>query len=159
MPSTAAAAATTADSYDIVAALDRLVARGVTVANLSFTGPANALVERGRRRCNKRGMLIVAAAGNDGPSSPPRYPAAYDWAVAVTAVDRRDNVYARAVRGPHIDFAAPGVRVQLPDRAMRPGPLRSGTSYAAPTRDGCAVEPPCATQGVSTTWWPRSQPR
>jgi Subtilase family len=122
----------TADSYDIVTALDRLVARAVRVANLSFAGPANALLERAGADATRRGMLIVAAAGNDGPSSPPRYPAAYDWAVAVTAVDRRDNVYARAVRGPHIAFAAPGVRVQLPDRALRPGLLRSGTSYAAP---------------------------
>jgi hypothetical protein len=121
-----------ADSFDIVAALDRLVARGVSIANLSFTGPANALLNHAGTDATQRGMLIVAAAGNDGPSSPPRYPAAYDWAVAVTAVDRRDDVYARAVRGPHIAFAAPGVRVQLPDRAMRPGPLRSGTSYAAP---------------------------
>jgi Subtilase family len=122
----------TADVYDIVAGLDRLVARSVTLANLSFAGPANALLERAGANATRRGMLIVAAAGNDGPSSPQRYPAAYDWAVAVTAVDRRDNVYARAVRGPHIAFAAPGVRVQLPDRAMQPGPLRSGTSYAAP---------------------------
>jgi hypothetical protein len=122
----------TADAYDIVAALDRLVARAVVVANLSFAGPANALLQDAGANATRRGMLIVAAAGNDGPSSPARFPAAYDWAVAVTAVDRRNNVYARAVRGPHIAFAAPGVRVQLPDRAMRPGPLRSGTSYAAP---------------------------
>ena len=98
----------TADSYDIVAALDRLMARGVSITNLSFTGPANALLERAGADATRRGMLIVAAAGNDGPTSPPRYPAAYDWAVAVTAVDRHDNVYARAVRGPHIAFAAPG---------------------------------------------------
>jgi hypothetical protein len=121
-----------ADSFDIVTALDRLVARAVVVANLSFAGPPNALLEHAGADATRRGMLIVAAAGNDGPSSPPRYPAAYDWAVAVTAADRRDNVYARAVRGPHIAFAAPGVRVQLPDGALRPGPLRSGTSYAAP---------------------------
>jgi subtilisin family serine protease len=121
-----------ADSFDIVAALDRLAARGVPIVNLSFAGPANRLLERAGAEATRGGMLIVAAAGNDGPSSPPRYPAAYDWAVAVTAVDRRDNVYVRAVRGPHIAFAAPGVRIQLPDRALRPGPLRSGTSYAAP---------------------------
>jgi hypothetical protein len=121
-----------ADSFDLVTALDRLVSHGVTVANLSFAGPPNAVLDRAGGDAAKRGMLIVAAAGNDGPSAPSRYPAAYDWAVAVTAVDRRDNVYARAVRGPHIAFAAPGVRVQLPDETLRPGPLRSGTSYATP---------------------------
>jgi hypothetical protein len=122
----------TADSFDIVTGLDRLVAQAAAIANLSLAGPTNALLDRAGREAAKHGMLIVAAAGNNGPSSPPRYPAAYDWAVAVTAVDRRDNVYPRAVRGPHIAFAAPGVRVQLPDDALQPGPLRSGTSYAAP---------------------------
>jgi hypothetical protein len=121
-----------ADSFDIVTALDRLAAKSVTVANLSLSGPTNAILERAGAEATKRGMIIVAAAGNDGPSSPPRYPAAYQWAVAVTAVDRSDNVYPRAVRGPHIAFAAPGVRVQLPNDALQPGPLRSGTSYAAP---------------------------
>jgi subtilisin family serine protease len=139
----------TADAYDIVAALDRLVARAVPVANLSFTGPTNALLDRAGTDATRRGMLIVAAAGNDGPSSPPRYPAAYPWAVAVTAVDRRDNVYARAVRGPHIAFAAPGVRIQLPDRAMQPGPLRSGTSYAAPLVTAALSVRRAATQASS----------
>jgi len=122
----------TADSFDIAAALDRLVAKSVAVANLSLAGPTNAILERAGAEAAKRGMIIVAAAGNDGPSSPPRYPAAYEWAVGVTAVDRRDNIYARAVRGPHIAFAAPGVRVQLPNDTLQPGQLRSGTSYATP---------------------------
>jgi hypothetical protein len=47
-------------------------------------------------------------------------------------VDRRERIYPRAGRGPHLAFAAAGVRVQFPDRAMAPGPVRSGTSYAAP---------------------------
>lgn len=121
-----------ADSFDIATALDRLVSKSVAVANLSLAGPTNAILERAGAEAAKRGMIIVAAAGNDGPSSPPRYPAAYEWAVAVTAVDRRDNIYARAVRGPHIAFAAPGVRLQLPNGTLQPGPLRSGTSYATP---------------------------
>jgi hypothetical protein len=120
-----------ADSFDIVAGLDRLAAKGVTVANLSLAGPTNGVLAQAGAEAARRGMTIVAAAGNDGPSSPPRYPAAYDWAIAVTAVDPRDNVYARAVQGPHIAFAAPGVRVQLPDDSAQPGPLRSGTSYAS----------------------------
>jgi hypothetical protein len=124
--------ADTADSFDIAAALDQLAAKSVAVANLSLAGPTNAVLEWAGAEATKRGMTIVAAAGNDGPSSPPRYPAAYDWAVAVTAVDSRDNIYARAVRGPHIAFAAPGVRVQLPNDNLQPGRLRSGTSYATP---------------------------
>jgi hypothetical protein len=125
-------AADYADAFDIVAALDRLIAKGVTVINLSFAGPPNALLDRAGDKAAERGAIIVAAAGNDGPTASPRYPAGYRWAIAVTAVDRRDQIYVRAVRGPHIAFAAAGVRVQVPDRGMQPGAVRSGTSYAVP---------------------------
>ena len=121
-----------ADVFDVVTALDRLSARGVSVANLSLSGDANALLDRTGEQATSKGMVIVAAAGNEGPTAPPRYPAAYRWAVAVTAVDRRERIYPQAVRGPHLAFAAPGVRVQFPDRNLRPGAVRSGTSYAVP---------------------------
>ncbi|KRE14862.1 hypothetical protein ASE66_16190 [Bosea sp. Root483D1] len=121
-----------ADSFDLVGALDLLAQRNVRVVNLSLAGPANALVERIGRTMHERGAVLVAAAGNDGPGAEARYPAAYPWAVAVTAIDRDERIYARANRGSHIAFAAPGVRVQLSDKAMRPAAPRSGTSYAAP---------------------------
>lgn len=121
-----------ADSFDLSAALDLLAGRQVPVVNLSLAGPANVLVERIGSLMHARGAVLVAAAGNDGPGAEPRYPAAYPWAVAVTAIDRDGKVYARANQGTHLAFAAPGVRIQFPDKAMRPGPPRSGTSYAAP---------------------------
>lgn len=121
-----------ADSFDLVAALDLLARRQVQTVNLSLAGPANLLLERLGALMHERGAVLVAAAGNDGPGAEPRYPAAYPWAVAVTAIDRDGKIYARANRGAHLAFAAPGVRVQFPDKAMRPGPPRSGTSYAAP---------------------------
>lgn len=121
-----------ADSFDLVTALDLLAQQGVRIVNLSLAGPANALVERIGQSMHDRGAVLVAAAGNDGPGAEPRYPAAYPWAVAVTAIDRDERVYARANRGGHIAFAAPGVRIQMVDKTMRPAPPRSGTSYAAP---------------------------
>lgn len=121
-----------ADSFDLVGALDLLAQRNVRVVNLSLAGPANALVEQVGRVMHERGTVLVAAAGNDGPGADVRYPAAYPWAVAVTAIDRDERIYARANRGSHIAFAAPGVRVQMSDKAMRPTVPRSGTSYAAP---------------------------
>jgi hypothetical protein len=121
-----------ADSFDLVGALDLLAQRDVRIVNLSLAGPANALVERAGRTMHERGAVLVAAAGNDGPGAEARYPAAYPWAVAVTAIDRDERIYARANRGSHIAFAAPGVRIQMSDKAMRPVAPRSGTSYAAP---------------------------
>jgi hypothetical protein len=118
-----------ADAFEVASALALLVERGITVANLSFAGPPNDVLALATERAAAAGMLIAAAVGNDGPRSPPRYPAAYPWVVAVTAVDRERRPFIRAVRGAHLAFAAPGVGLPLVGRA---GPGLSGTSYAVP---------------------------
>jgi subtilisin family serine protease len=120
-----------ADAFDIAAAIDHLAERGLAVAAMPFAGPANVVVEAAGAAAARQGVAAVAAAGNDGADAPPRFPAAYSWAVAVTGVDRDRRVYPLAVRGPHIAFAAPGVGLSLP----APGGTtvtRSGTSFAVP---------------------------
>lgn len=121
------------DAFDLVAAIDLLLGRGVRIINLSFAGLPNSLVETGVQAALRRGVMLVAAAGNDGPRAPPRYPAAYPGVIAVTAVGADLRVYRRAVQGSHIDFAAPGVEVWTADGSGR-GDARpsSGTSFAAP---------------------------
>lgn len=120
-----------ADAFDIARAIDKLVGRGARVVNMSFTGPDNAVLAEVVRRALERDVIIVAAAGNQGPSAAPLYPAAYEGVVAVTAVDRDGNVYRQANAGEHIDFAAPGVRLWTA-ASVSGGRFRSGTSYAAP---------------------------
>lgn len=119
------------DAYSLVRALDYLDSRDIAIINLSLTGPANALLERTILRLAGKGVVLVAAAGNDGPRAKPAYPAAYPQVVAVTAVDRQKLPYRRAARGSHIDLAAPGVDVWIAasQKGERP---RSGTSFAAP---------------------------
>lgn len=114
----------------LLQALDWLVSRGVRVANVSLAGPYNKLLDLGVQSAAARGLVIVAAVGNDGPDANPRYPAAFDEAIAVTAVDADDRVYENAVRGPHVDLAAPGVDVvvQTGERTR----FMSGTSVAVP---------------------------
>ncbi|MEO0388221.1 MAG: S8 family serine peptidase, partial [Pseudomonadota bacterium] len=92
--------------------LDWLQAEGIRVVNVSLTGPYNKLLDRGMAGAVARGMVIVAAAGNDGAAAPPRYPAALDAVIAVTAVDTNREVYRQAVRGAHIDVSAPGVDIR-----------------------------------------------
>lgn len=117
-----------ADAFDLAGALDQLVARRVAVINLSFAGPDNAVLEAATRAAAARGVVLTAAAGNGGPKAARAFPAAYDWVVAVTAVDREAKPYVRAVQGTHLDFAAPGVGLPAPDgrRGL------SGTSFAVP---------------------------
>lgn len=119
------------DTFDLVSAMDTLVERGVAVINLSLAGPSNEVLDAEGKRVQARGVIVVAASGNDGPAVKPRYPAAYPWAIAATAVDKNLVVYKRAVRGPHIRLAAPGVDLALRDGD---GKLRqhTGTSFAAP---------------------------
>jgi hypothetical protein len=119
-----------ADAYDVASAVGLLGARRVAVANLSIAGPPNQVLDRAGRAAREAGTLLVAAAGNDGPGATV-YPAAYPWAVAVTAVDAQARAYGRAGQGSHIAFAAPGVGV--PIRSVQGGvQQRSGTSYAVP---------------------------
>lgn len=120
-----------ADAFDLVRAIDALVGRGVGVVNLSLAGPANLVVERAVAAAQQRRVVLVAAAGNGGPAAPAAYPAAYPGVVAVTAVDGRGRVYARAGAGDHVALAAPGVQITVA-RSIRGARPRSGTSYAAP---------------------------
>ncbi|RMF75235.1 MAG: hypothetical protein D6740_01190 [Alphaproteobacteria bacterium] len=120
--------ATTAEA--LVEALDWLAGLPVRVVVLALAGPPNALLEAAVGRAARKGLLLFAAAGNDGPHAPPRYPAAYPAVFAVTAVDRKGRPYVHAARGAHVAFAAPGVAVTV----AVPGGGReqaSGTSFAA----------------------------
>ncbi len=120
-----------ASADTIARAVEWLVASGVPVINISIAGPRNALVDRVIAAASKRGVAIVAAAGNAGPAAPPAYPAASPGAIAVTAVDKSKRIYMRANQGAYVTIAAPGVDVLA---AAADGSMRtySGTSFAAP---------------------------
>src|SRR5262245_4490877 len=119
------------DTAQMLQALHWLKQKGVAVANLSFAGPEDELMHHGVQELTKAGIVVVAAAGNDGPSAPPSYPAAYEEVIAVTAVDRNLAAYRYASRGDHIDVAAPGVDVWTALPGRREGP-QTGTSFAVP---------------------------
>lgn len=115
----------------VIRALDWLAASRVPVINISLAGPSNPAVEAILSRLSAKGVVIVAAVGNDGPAAPPAYPAALAPVVAVTAVDQRGQIYRYAVRGDHVDFAAAGVDVTA--AGPHGGYVQvTGTSFAAP---------------------------
>jgi subtilisin family serine protease len=116
---------------DIAAGLALLAQREVRVVNLSFVGPPNLVLERVVKRMQLAGILIVAAAGNDGPNAKPLYPAAYPGVIAVTGVDARNKLLLEACRGEHIAFAAPGADMMAAAPGGNYAAVR-GTSYAAP---------------------------
>ena len=115
----------------VIQGLAWLMQENVPVINVSLVGPPNELLQRVVEMASARGHLIVAAVGNDGPSAPPLYPAAYPGVVAVTAVDRTDKVLIEAGRGRFIAFAAPGADIEAASLPSGYSPVR-GTSFAAP---------------------------
>lgn len=116
----------------IAAALDWLAREQVAVVNLSLVGPPNQILERVVRGMVRRGHLLVAAVGNDGPAAPPLYPASYPGVVGVSGVDKQGRPLPEAARGPQVMFAAPGS--QMVSAAIGTPPYRTvrGTSFAAP---------------------------
>ena len=104
------------DATRMAAGIDAAVAAGARVVNVSMSTPNDtpALADA-VRRATAAGALVVASAGNRNTSSDesdgPRYPAAYDGVLAVTAVDVDDRPAGDAIHGAHVDVAAPGTNV------------------------------------------------
>jgi minor extracellular protease Epr len=119
------------DVFSLVDAMDQLAIAGVDVVNMSMSGPANIVLERMVTRLAEQGVVVVAAAGNDGPRAGPVFPGAYAPVLTVTAVDRNGDVYRRAGQGPHVDLAAPGVEVWTA-ASIKGARGKTGTSFAAP---------------------------
>ncbi len=117
-------------TFNILKGLDWAAANGARVINMSFAGPPDPALHRSLESAHKKGIVLVAAAGNAGPNSPPLYPAADPNVIAVTATDADDKLFPQSNRGRHIAIAAPGAQilVAIPDGGYE---LSSGTSYSA----------------------------
>jgi len=100
------------------------------VINMSFAGPTDPAIHRSLEAAHRKGIVLVAAAGNAGAKSPPLYPAADPNVIAVTATDADDKLFEQSNRGKHIAVAAPGnqIFVAIPDGGYE---VSSGTSYSA----------------------------
>jgi subtilisin family serine protease len=126
------ASADGADSttFRIIKSLDWALQQGVRVINMSFAGPQDPAMARVLAAANGKGIVLIAAAGNAGPKSPPLYPAADPNVIAVTATDLEDKLFPASNRGRHIAVAAPGVDILVPAPEAK-YQLTSGTSFAA----------------------------
>ncbi len=119
-------------SADVIAeALGWMLSHKVGTVNMSLAGPRNAVLDRVIHDAAERGLQVVAAAGNGGPTAPPAYPAALPGVIAVTAVDKDKRIYRYANHGKYIAVAAMGVAVTAAHAGG--GYARfDGTSFATP---------------------------
>lgn len=116
-----------ARSDSIVEAFEWLIAQKADLVSMPFAGPRNEVFSMVLASAAARGMTMVAPVGNDRTTEV-GFPASDPNVIAVTAVDARKRLYARANRGPETAFAAPGVDLYLP--GADGFSYRSGTSYA-----------------------------
>ena len=125
-------------SFVVLKGLDYAVTHGAQIVNMSFAGPKDGLIERGIAAAAAKGIVMVAAAGNAGPKSPPLYPAANGNVIAVGATDAQDKLFVASNRGSHIAVSAPGVDIFLPapDEKYQ---MTSGTSFSAAYVSGLAA--------------------
>ena len=83
---------------------------GAQVINLSLGGPRNSrILQRAVDYAKKRGVVVVAAAGNSGGAV--GFPGGSEGVIGVSALDPADKLARFSSRGPGVDLAAPGVDV------------------------------------------------
>jgi len=125
-------------TFTVMKGLDWAVAHDARVLNMSFAGPADPAMARVITATHEKGRILIAAAGNKGPKSPPLFPAADPHVIAVTATDADDKLFALANRGDYVAVAAPGVDILVaaPDGAYL---VSSGTSFASAYVSGIAA--------------------
>jgi thermitase len=134
-----ATAAGTGLTSDIANCINWVAGQGVKVISMSLGGGDNATLKAAVQRAynNGNGVLVVAAAGNDGDATL-NYPAAYPEVVSVAATDNKDHRASFSNANADVEIAGPGVDVE----STYAGGLYmqlSGTSMATPHVAGVAA--------------------
>jgi subtilisin family serine protease len=133
-----AAAGAESTSIKIIKGLDYAIQQGARIVNMSFAGPRDPTLAQALQIAREKGVVLIGAAGNAGPKSPPLYPGADPNVIAVTATDDHDRLFNRANQGKYIAVAAPGVDILVPapNGAIQ---LTTGTSVATAHVSGVAA--------------------
>ena len=117
---------------DILEGLDWAIANGMDIINLSLGTPEySQLLEQMINEAFNKGILIVAASGNDGLENSVNYPAKFSDVIAVSSVNESLNVSDFSSTGNEVDFSAPGENI-ISTSTGGYYEIQSGTSQAAP---------------------------
>lgn len=128
----------------VIAGIEWAVASGARIISMSLgSTDENPALRDACAAARAAGVLLFAAAGNDG-SSVPNYPAAYPSVISVSALDQSNNLASFSNFGPTIRFAAPGVNV-LSTYVGGPSARWAGQDFSAEAFDGSATGTATAT--------------
>lgn len=127
----------------IMAGLDWAIRKGVNIINMSLTTEypdmgIKAMVDK----ANQNGIIVIAAAGNDGSFSGSdetvMYPAKFESVMAVASVNSSNRRVSSSSTGNEVEIAAPGEMIYSTLPSGQYGNM-SGTSMAAPFVAGMAA--------------------
>ena len=136
MPVKVVSAAGWASDVDVAPGITWAVDHGANVINMSFGGTYSSTIASAIDYATARGVLVVAAAGNNGNSSS-FYPAADAGVLSVAGTQSDDSLYPWSNYGPWVSVAAPGCDLTT----IRGGQYGEfcGTSASAPVVSGLAA--------------------
>ncbi|CAH9067892.1 hypothetical protein PSECIP111951_03931 [Pseudoalteromonas holothuriae] len=103
-------------SSELVDAINKCQAAGSDVVNMSLGGEGSSVTERnGIQAAADAGMLLIAAAGNDGvptnTTDVESYPASYDSVMSVAAIDSNKDLADFSQKNSQVEISGPGVDV------------------------------------------------
>ncbi|WP_246070697.1 S8 family peptidase [Paenibacillus kobensis] len=127
---------------DIVQGINWCINNDIQVINMSFglmPGEQSAALQEAIQKAHKKGIVIVASAGNSGADSGSiDEPASFSETIAVASSTRNDEISSFSSRGKGIDITAPGslIRSTILNNGYQ---YMSGTSMACPHVAGGAA--------------------
>lgn len=125
---------------DVIAGIDWAISNQMDIINLSLGSTTDSpTLHQAVDKAYNNGTLVVAAAGNsgliNGNGDTVEYPAKYDSAIAVAAVDSSNIRASFSSTGPKVEVSAPGVSIY--STYLNNGYTKmSGTSMATPYTTG-----------------------
>lgn len=123
-----------------IAAIDRAIEMDVDIINISQQGTDTVAYQDAITRAIDAGIVVVAAAGNQGDEGPAPYPASYPGVIAVGMTDSNDVAHESSQSHPDLEVtvAAPGVDVLAanPSGGGQSWEKATGTSFATPIVSG-----------------------
>ena len=128
---------------DIIQGIDWAISTGRDVVSMSLGGPgySTGLAEACELAWDA-GIVLVAAAGNEGDGNPATqeisYPAAYPNVIAVGATNQADDLASFSNTGSYVALSAPGVSIYSTYKKGRYATF-SGTSASCPHVSGVAA--------------------
>jgi len=127
-------------SFNLANAIEYAADRGAHIVSISMGGIFNWRLRQAVLYAQRRGVIVLAAAGNCVRFVV--WPAAYDEVIAVAACNARLEIWRGSARGGKVDVTAPGESVWRAQVKADGSPIvsrSSGTSFAVATTAGAAA--------------------